>query len=123
MSIPSTLVVPDIELCFDVNAEEDLDAGHKMSMRGLWVGAFAAYYRSAIKGNLEALGLVGTCYLHGIGVQRDVEKAVYHYEILTSKGVRVGIYDPRFLAQRFPQPPQPNRPPPPPPPHEDVHHR
>jgi len=87
-------VVCDYDLALE--ADDDLVSGHQLIKNKQYRPAFDAYVRSAIKGNREALGLVGTCYLNGIGVKRDIEKAAYHYGRLVITGVPTRIYDPRL---------------------------
>lgn len=53
---------------------------------------FNQYKLSATRGHAQAIAMLGEFYYHGYGVEKNVEKAIYHYRNAAKKGITSAQY-------------------------------
>ena len=52
-----------------------------------WAKALVLYHRAAELGHVHSYHSIGLCYYNGIGVERDIKKAIHYWELAAMGGV------------------------------------
>jgi len=82
-------------------ADKNYRPGRDLYMDGQYEAAFAHLERSAKRGHMKGLYLIGHSYEHGNGRKIDLIKAAYLYEKASNKGYRKASLAYKNLIQSF----------------------